>query len=153
MKIKFIVLLIAILLFSNTGTIAKPVIYYHYDNIIHFLFGKYYSKSQQSIYGYENGNWVCTEIHVTCIGDGTEHCRAVFSAISPNPFSEPETDLMEDMFHYVKEQIFMGNNSGTRTQTIGIQGPDNILKHYKYDMIWNVQSETESSLEIRITEI
>ncbi len=133
-------LILAFMLLLGLNAFSKPIITYSYTgSILQFWFGSYAYVKSTATYEMVDGKLTCTRCDVKCEKDGAIDCKAEYkNAVSPNPFTQPEQDLIWNMQLYAKCEIESGVTDGTHSETITIQSPNNQPETYRYTITWNV---------------
>lgn len=145
------IIFISTLLLLALCSFSKPIITYNYAfGILHFLNGGYDYIHSVATYEVVNGVPQCKTVDVTCKVDGSRECVAVYRpAAGPNPFTEPEENLMLALKMHVKTQISSGIMSGSYSVPITIQSGDNNPETYVYTIIWGENAAGEGQLTIK----
>ena len=131
------------MLLLSLGAFSKPTITFSYDGtwLKFFLGGTYAVVKTVNAYEWQDGTLQCTSCSVTCKGDGLDKCDAVYkTAITPNPFTDPEQDLMHNLKIYANNQINLGFNTGSHSQSITIQSGTNTPETYIYTISWDINA-------------
>lgn len=144
------IIFISTLLLLALCSFSKPVVTYSYTgNVIQFLFGSYATVRNTTTWEWQGGVYQCVTCHVNCFGDGPESCEAVYkTAINPNPFTEPEQDLILQLKLHVKLQILSGVMKGDHSETITIQVANNATETYVYTIFWDEKPNGEGTIKI-----
>lgn len=129
---------------------SKPIITYNYTGtILQFWFGSYDYVKSTATYELVDGKLTCTSCDVTCKNNGAIDCKAEYkNTVTPNPFTQPEQDLIQNMQLYAKCEIESGVTNGIHSETITIQSPNNQPETYRYTITW---SADQSGGTIKIT--
>lgn len=136
-------IIIPFLLLFSFSAFGKPVITYKYTgSIFKFWWGGYSYVNSVATYEVIDNVAECKTVDVSCSGDGAMDCAAVYkTAVNPNPFTEPEQDLILNLQTYAKCQIESGVKKGIYSSPINIQSGNNNPEAYVYTITWDVNDD------------